>query len=51
MCPIKLNTIDFVLTFHVLKNRSHVEHRPDSLQGTDYIATNISGFLGQTLKI
>ena len=48
MCPIKLNTIDFVLTFHVLKNRSHIEHSSDSIQGTDYIATHI---LGQKLKI
>ena len=26
-------------------------HRLDSIQGTDYIATSIQGFLGQKLKI
>ena len=27
------------------------KHGPDSIQGTDYIATQMKGFLGQKLKI
>ena len=30
---------------------STTHHRLDSIQGTDYIATPIQGFLGQKLKI
>ena len=31
--------------------REYDKHRSDSIQGTEYIAAQIEGFLGQKLKI
>ena len=51
-----LDTLDKIhiskyVVAEVLTHAEQLLHRSDSIQGTDYIATSIQGFLGQKMKI
>ena len=48
---IRVNALIGSLTYPDKFTPSHRTHRSNSIQGTDYIATLIQGFLGQKLKI